>query len=177
VVPYGTTEQVAQVQVVNNTVTSNAVTLFVYPSAPGVFTVPPGGAGPGAVLHADYSLVTPDNPARPGEIIQVFLTGLGDVFPVIQDGAAGPSGQLAEATGQIAALVDLLPADVSYAGLAPGLAALYQVNLKVPEVRQTGDVYLDLAAPGAYTSQVLLAVESTAASTARAGAATPRRRR
>jgi uncharacterized protein (TIGR03437 family) len=165
--------------VVNNTVTSNAITLFVYPSAPGVFTVPPGGAGPGAVLHADYSLVTPDNPARPGEVIQVFLTGLGDVFPVIQDGAPGPSGQqLARTVGEIAAFVDLLPAEVSYAGLAPGLAALYQVNLTVPEVRQTGDVYLDLAGPGALTSQVLLSVESTAASaTPRAGAAPAHRRR
>jgi uncharacterized protein (TIGR03437 family) len=176
VVPYGTTEAVAQVQVVNNGVSSNAVTLLVYPTAPGVFSIPPGGAGYGAVLHPDYTLVTPDHPARAGEVLQVYLTGLGQVFPTIQDGAPGPVGQLARVQEDVGAYVDGQPAEVLYAGLAPTLPALYQVNLKVPDGAGSGDAYLEIAGPGAFTSQVLLPVAGQAAASRAAESAKTRRR-
>jgi uncharacterized protein (TIGR03437 family) len=36
---------------------SNNVTVYVDNSAPGIYTLPETGLGPGAILHADYSLV------------------------------------------------------------------------------------------------------------------------
>ncbi len=177
VVPYGTVEQIAQVQVFKNNVGSNAVTVFVYDSAPGVFTVPPGGAGYGAVLHnTDYTLVTPDNPAHVGDYLAVYVTGLGDVFPTIQDGAPGPSGNYSQADN-ITAFIDALPADVVFAGLAPTLPALYQVNLQVPDGVRAGDVYLDIAGATSYTSQALLPTAGAAASDARAAGTVRYRRR
>jgi hypothetical protein len=42
--------------------------------APGIFALPDGS---GAIQHSsDYSLVTPANPAQPGETVIVYLTGL-----------------------------------------------------------------------------------------------------
>ncbi len=98
IVPYQTTSSVAQIQVVNNGVASNTVTEFVNLTTPGIFTQPAGGVGYAAALHPDFSLVTTDSPAQPGETIAVFVTGLGDVFPGIPDGAAGPSPDFSKAT-------------------------------------------------------------------------------
>ena len=57
-------------------------------TSPGIFTLPPGGIGSGAVLHADYTVVSEANPAKPGETIQIFLTGLGKVSGNVPAGAA-----------------------------------------------------------------------------------------
>ena len=57
IVPYGLTGAIAQVQVNNNGTLSNTVTMFTNVTSPGIFTVPPGGLGYGAVLHQDGSLV------------------------------------------------------------------------------------------------------------------------
>jgi len=49
--------------------------------------VPSAGIGPGAILHADYTLVNAAKPAKVGETILIFLTGLGPVTPAVPDGA------------------------------------------------------------------------------------------
>lgn len=164
VVPYGTTEGVVQVQVERDGATSNAVTMFRYLTSPGIFSQAQSGEGIGAVLHADFTLVTEAKPARPGQVIQVFLTGLGAVFPAIADGAPGSSTLNQTAPGTVKAFVDNLAADVSYAGLAPLLSGLYQVNLKVPDNAATGNVFLDISTTDSYTSQVALPVGTALAS-------------
>jgi uncharacterized protein (TIGR03437 family) len=167
IVPYGTTEGVVQVQVERDGVLSNAVTMFRYATSPGIFSQAQSGEGIGAVLHTDYSLVTEASPARPGEVIQVFLTGIGPVFPTIPDGAPGGGSTLNRTTpGSVKGFVDNLEAEVTYAGLAPFLAGLYQVNMKVPENASTGNVFLDIATPDAYTSQAALPVGTAIAADA-----------
>ena len=167
IVPYGTTEGIVQIQVERNGVLSNVVTMFRYVTSPGIFSQSQSGEGVGAVLHTDYSLVTEAKPARPGEVVQVFLTGIGAVFPTIADGGLGGSSTLNQTTpGTVKAYVDNLEGEVSYAGLAPGLAGLYQVNVKVPDNAATGNVFLDIATPDSYTSQVALPVGPAQASDA-----------
>ena len=163
IVPYGTTEGVVQIQIERNGVLSNTVTEFRYLTSPGIFSQSQTGAGPGAILHADYSPVTEDKPAVPGEAIQVFLTGIGAVFPTIADGALGgaTAGNLnMTLPGAVGADVynfaDTFPADVTYAGLAPGFAGLYQVNLTVPDGAGAGSRLLDISTSDAYTSQVAI---------------------
>ena len=138
VIPYATEQTFAKVTVINAGQTSNAVTSYVNLSSPGVFTTPPGGVGFGAILHADYSAVTPANPASRGETVQVFLTGLGDVSPAVAEGAAAPSNPLSTASGNVDVYVDNVKATVSYAGLAPGLAGLYQINVAIPQGQGRG---------------------------------------
>src|SRR5665811_2423596 len=101
-------------------------------TAPGVLTQSANGLGYGDVVHLDGSLVNAKNPAQIGETVSVYLTGLGAVSPTIADGDAGPTTQLANTTGTIAAYIGGVAATVGYAGLAPQLAGLYQINLTVP---------------------------------------------
>jgi uncharacterized protein (TIGR03437 family) len=159
IVPYETTASVAQIQVINNNTSSNVVTELVNGTAPGVFTNPAGGIGYAAAEHADGSLITTSSPAQIGETIAVFVTGLGDVFPSIADGAVGISGSTSNA---ITADVSGTTATVAYAGLAPGEAALYQVNLTIPSGLTSGDNYLDISGPDSYTSEALISIGTTA---------------
>ena len=148
IVPYEiSSAQVAQIQIINGGTPSNTVTEYVNATTPGVFTTPSGGAGYAAALHPDYSLVTPSSPAKPGETIAVFVTGLGTASPSNPDGAAGPSSPLSYTSNTITALVAGQAANVAFAGLAPGLAGLYQVNLTIPSGLTAGDYYLEILGP------------------------------
>lgn len=171
IVPYGLTGAIAQIQVNNNGTLSNMVTAFTGPTAPGIFTVSQNGLGGGKTVHSDYTLVTPDNPAKVGETVSVFLTGLGAVTPTIPDGAAGPTGPYSLAASAVTAFIGGIPAAVGYAGLAPGSAGMYQVNLTIPTGVTTGNNALDISCSlpasttlESYTSEATIAV--TAASSA-----------
>lgn len=171
-VPYATELSIAQIQVINNDVASNTVTVYMDLTAPGVFTIPAGGIGYAAALHSDYSLVTTSHPAQVGETVAVFVTGLGDVSPTNPDGAPGPDGTaspLSLATNQITADMDGIAATVAYTGLAPDLPGLYQVNVTVPSGVTSGDVTINLSGPDSYTSEAVIPVgTATTASTAHA---------
>jgi uncharacterized protein (TIGR03437 family) len=173
IVPFETTTSIAQIQVVNNGTTSNTVTEFVNTTTPGIFTIPPGGISYAAAEHADGSLVSPSSPAQIGEIIAVFVTGLGDVFPAIADGAAGV---FSSTSNTIVADVSGISAPISYAGLAPGLAGLYQLNVQIPAGVTPGDNFLDLGSMDgtSYSGEALISV--AAASAAAGPAARPESR-
>ncbi len=132
--------------------------MYVNRTAPGVFAVPPTGLGYAAALHPDYSLVTPQNPARVGETIAVYLTGLGLTDPQIQNGAAGPLDPLAKVVENIDVSLASRRAKVVYAGLAPTLRGLYQLNFEVPANTPSGDQYLDIGGPDTLNSQILLPI-------------------
>jgi uncharacterized protein (TIGR03437 family) len=91
---------------------------------------------------------------------------LGAVSPTIQDGAAGPTNPLSNATATIAAYIGGVQATITYAGLAPQLAGLYQINLTVPAGVKAGDNNLDIAGPDAYSSECLIAIGGATPSTA-----------
>lgn len=140
---------IAAIQVNNNGALSKTLTEFVSPGVAGVFTNPADGLGYAAALHADYSLVTEDNPAQPGEYISVYLTGLGTVYPPNSDGAPGSSTSLNYTVNTVTANIDSFSgtqtaASVLYAGLAPGYAGLYQVNLQIPSGLTAGDNFLEI---------------------------------
>jgi uncharacterized protein (TIGR03437 family) len=176
IVPYELSSATAQVQVTTDGNASNTVTMFTNATSAGIFTVPPGGLGYGAVLHQDGSLVAPSHPAAGGETVSVFLSGLGAVNPGITDGAAGPSDTLSRTKNTIAVYVGGMMATVTYAGLAPGLAGLYQVNVTIPSGLTAGDNALDIAGPDSYTSQALISV-GTASGAASTGVTEAKTRR
>ena len=97
-VPYEAAGSTANIIVKNGTGTSNTVTVPLSATSPGIYSVDYSGAGNGVVLHADYSLVSTASPAKPGETVQVFLTGLGAVKPAVADGVAAPSNPPSQVT-------------------------------------------------------------------------------
>ncbi len=81
-------------------------------------------------------LVSGEFPASPGETIVLYAAGLGHTSPNTQ------SGLLARQPAQIASLANLEivldgnavpPQNILYAGLTPGFAGLYQINLRLPD--------------------------------------------
>jgi uncharacterized protein (TIGR03437 family) len=169
-VPFETAGDYATFQVTNDKVASNQVTVYTNVTAPGVFTLPnnagtfPLGIGPAAVTHLDYSLVTEANPAVAGETLVLYLTGLGAVTPAVTDGAPGaanPLGIANEYPGSIGVDVsDSTFADVdaslSFAGLAPGLAGVYQINFVVPSGLAPGLGWVNVSTNEAYTTEAKL---------------------
>ena len=160
IVPYATSGgSVATISVNNNGATSNTVTALINLTTPGVLTQTQNGLGPGSILHAsNYALVTENNPAQAGETVAVYLTGLGAVNPSIPDGSAGPSSPTSNATNTISADITGTTATVGFAGLAPTLAGLYQVNLTIPSGLTSGDNVLDIEGPDSYTSEAIIPI-------------------
>ena len=159
IVPSATTEAYATFQVINNGVASNPVTLYTSPTAPGVFTLNQSGFGPGAILHADFSLVNSQRPARAGETVLVFLTGLGATTPAVPDGSPGPTNPLSMVTATVTVDIDGTDAPVSFAGLAPGLAGLYQLNVQIPQGLSSGPHFVDISTSDAFHSQATIAIQ------------------
>jgi uncharacterized protein (TIGR03437 family) len=144
VVPNGVTGQTATFVVTVGGVKSNAVDVPLALTSPGIFSLTSNGLGDGAILHADYSVVNHDNPALPGEIVQVFLTGLGATSPVVSDGASAPTKPLATVSGPVNVYVGgSLVTNIQFKGLTPGLASLYQLNVQIPA--NMGPGWQDLA--------------------------------
>ena len=151
-IPYEVLGQAfATFQVEVNGTKSNPVTVYAGASAPGIYTVNQNGIGGGAILHSDYSLVSDSSPAKAGEAVQMYLTGLGPVTPGVADGVAAPSSPLSHSleAGNISVYLqigpDFSPAKVSFAGLAPGFAGLYQINFVVPSAGlENGDALISL---------------------------------
>jgi uncharacterized protein (TIGR03437 family) len=117
------------------------------------------GSGLGDILHADYSPVNAAKPAVGGEIVLLFLTGLGAVDPPVQDGTAGGANPTSNATTPVTVLIGGKPGTVSFSGLAPGYPGLYQINVQVPPI-PPGVTILPLAieTPNAYHDQADIAV-------------------
>ena len=146
-------EYFATFQVVVNGSKSNTVTVYVANSSPGIYTLTENGIGSGAILHANYTEVNDSSPAVPGETVLLFMNGLGTVTPQVGDGAAASSNPLSYSDEYNAATILVYlddrvdppaQANVTFAGLAPGFAGLYQVNFTLPAAGAlaNGDVFI-----------------------------------
>src|SRR5262249_39675449 len=89
-VPFGIPVGTVTVVIENNGSRATFSGVRVLPLNPGIFEFDSGGRLLAAALHADFSVVTQTNPARRGEIILLFLTGLGATIPAVGTNVAGP---------------------------------------------------------------------------------------
>jgi len=84
--------------------------------------------------HADWTLVSAAKPATPGEIIVVWLTGIGPVEKDIPTGAPAPLDELVRVIRPAQAEVGGQTAPLRFIGLAPGLVGAGQANLEIPSL-------------------------------------------
>jgi uncharacterized protein (TIGR03437 family) len=73
---------------------------------------------------------TPDHPASAGSVVTVYLTGQGAVTPSVSTGEAAPGA----AVFPVTATVGNRQATITFAGLSPDSAGLFQIRLIVPRV-------------------------------------------
>jgi uncharacterized protein (TIGR03437 family) len=128
----------AQFKITVSGIESAPLTAPLSPAAPGIFVVTHG---------SDFTPVSAAAPATAGELLVVYATGLGPVDPATRDGEPASLEVLSSTTKPVAAKVNGQTAQVLFAGLAPGYAGLYQVNLQLPaSLTAAGDVTLVLTA-------------------------------
>ncbi len=85
--------------------------------------------------HADGSVVRDTAPAHPGEVIVLYAEGLGQTSPNMLPGEVPQRAARIADAKDFQVLLDGIPApqgSVLYAGVAPGYAGLYQVNVRLP---------------------------------------------
>jgi uncharacterized protein (TIGR03437 family) len=135
---------------------SPAAAVTLAQTAPGIFTVAASGVGNGAILNVASQLVDSSRPARAGDIVVIFCTGLGLTNPAAVTGQGAPGA--APAVAAVTVTIGGRAASVQYAGLAPGFVGLYQINVVVPSNLTAGN------------QEVLI---QAAATTSRAGVTIP----
>ena len=73
------------------------------------------------------------HPVRRGDVLVIYLTGLGATAPAVIEGEAAPSSPLAVAVERPSVTLGGRSLPVEYAGLTPGLAGVYQINVRVTD--------------------------------------------
>ena len=117
---------------------SAPVQLAVTGLQPGIYTVNESGSGQGIVTDAfTGSVADPSHPAHVSDYLVVYCTGLGlvqssDGQQPPADGTAAPASPLFRTAANVTATIGGVSAPVSYSGLTPTFAGLYQVNVQVP---------------------------------------------
>jgi len=112
-----------------------------------------------AVHGSDNTLVTPDYPARPGEIVVLYTTGLGPVDLSLPDGLGAPANPLAHTLEPFRVVLSGEDVRLYFSGLAPGFVGLYQLNIRLPDDAPVGDLPLQIVSDYANSQTVRLPVE------------------
>lgn len=108
---------------------------------------------PDGSIVANPAVVPNGKPARPGDALMLFLTGLGITNPVYQEGEISQGqtplahGITVEIGGQALAASDIL-----YSGLASqAISGLYQINIRIPAGTAPGDQPITVKVAGLTT--------------------------
>jgi hypothetical protein len=115
--------------------------------------------GPAVVHSSDFSPVTTAKPARSGEILSLFASGLGPTVPGVEPGEPFASEMRYVVNSPVEVLVNGKPGEVLYAGGYPGAVDRYQVNFRVPEGITAGMVSLQLSSAWITGPEVKIAIE------------------
>ena len=132
------------------------VNLNIQENAPAVFhsgTAGPLTGIPTVVRNSNHQFVTLSNPIHTSDTISIYATGLGKVTPSVATGAAGPSKPLAVAIVPPTVTLGGVGLNIEYAGLAPGMVGVDEIQVKVPGGVPTGlSVPLVISQNGAETT-------------------------
>ena len=138
-----------------NQLMSDAVTVTAQTLSPGFFTFSSGAVAATVVNSAtpigDSTVIPGSVAAKPGDVVTLWLTGLGATNP------AASEGSIATAATPIAGTINLqiggIPvpsSDMLYAGLSPNsITGLYQINVRLPAALPDGKATVSLDVNGA----------------------------
>jgi len=162
---FGSTQ--ATLRATRNGVTQT-IAIPLAPFEPGLFTMNGQGTGQAAALIANSNPAAIAAPAgafsgsRPisrGEYLSLYGTGLGALHFSGQTDAVSPSCCNATTTTPLVT-VGGQPATVQFSGFAPGLLAVYQINILIPASAPTGNaVPVTLSIGGVSSNTVTIAIQ------------------
>lgn len=136
-VPSNLRPTTVDVWVVRDGVAGPKVPMKLREAAPALFTLDPLDPLFVTASHLDFSLVTADAPARPGDWVILWATGLGNYIsnPVIDSGVIPTVPAWIVRQNEFQVLLNgvaVPPERITYVGLAPWCAGLYQINVLLP---------------------------------------------
>jgi len=120
------------VQVILDALAGPPVSMELASAAPALFETSESNA---VATRPDGKLINPKSPAKPGDWVILYATGLGQTIPPVIYGEVPTSAAEIEQMSEFELTLDGVAVDKSrvyYAGLAPYFAGLYQINLKLP---------------------------------------------
>ncbi|HYI97160.1 MAG TPA: S8 family serine peptidase [Bryobacteraceae bacterium] len=140
---------------------SDVVTVSLNEHSPAVFEFSDPGSGRqlGAVLDSAYGLVTPANPARRNDVVQIYVNGLGPVDNQPLSGMPSPLEPLARTRVIPEVTIGGQRAEVVFSGMTPGAIGLYQINARVPAGAASGLQPLVVTANGIVSKTVNLPIQ------------------
>lgn len=149
------------VMVSANGVLGNSISLSGRAADPGIFSTNSQGTGQGAIVIATTGEVAnTSRPARRGEYISIYCTGLGNVTNRPASGAAAPGDPLSTTLLGATVRIGGIAGNADFSGLSPGFVGLYQVNIQVPANAPTGNaVPVVLTVNGVNSNTVTIAVQ------------------
>ena len=120
---------------------SNTFSLTLLTGAPAVFHS--GVSGdltniPTVVRFSNGLVVTSTNPVHRGDILTIYLTGLGAVNPPVADGVPAPLDPLSTTLVKPTVQIGGSSCPVLFSGLVPGYVGLYVLNVSVPSSTPQG---------------------------------------
>jgi adhesin/invasin len=116
---------------------TNTVPVTILPVKPGVFTYTDvNGATYAVATRPDGSYISAANPARRGEEIRVYASGLGQTAPATATNRAGLPGQ--QVAAQVVAGVNNAGVRVRSSELLEGSVGVYVITMEVPADTPTG---------------------------------------
>jgi uncharacterized protein (TIGR03437 family) len=113
-----------------SSVDSNEITVRAAPASPGFFSATGDGLGLVLGTHADGSPITADSPASPGEVVVLYASGLGALGTAVPEYSVATGANVTSVPVQVD--VAGVQAEVRYAGAAPTLPGVYQINIVIP---------------------------------------------
>jgi len=165
IMPSTVTPGLATLRLVYQNIKSNAITIVIGNSAPGIFAASNGGYGPGVIDNYVSAAVQPVNslttPVARGTVVTIWGTGLGPVtFP---DNVAPTAGNVA---AQVSVSIGGQTSAVQYSGRSPCCAGVDQIVARVPNNAPLGCwVPVSVNAGGVVSNTVTMAIAAAGAAT------------
>jgi uncharacterized protein (TIGR03437 family) len=160
IVPYGLPISTRLELVVQH---GNALTvpqfISVAPAQPAVFTADGSGSGQGDIFDVTGALVDGSHPAKAGDTVVIYCAGLGAVDQPVTVTLPAPDSPLSNTVNPASVTIGGEAATVSFAGLVPRFAGLYQINAVVPDgVAASNAVPIMISIAGQVSQPVTMAV-------------------
>jgi len=137
--------------------------LMLAPAAPALVRIPVGGRlTPAVVRPSDGAVISDAAPAAPGDSLIIYLVGLGEVAGPIAPGQPAPARPPLSTQDPVEVRLGERSLAPAFAGLVPGYAGLYQVNVTLPFDLPDGLYPLRVLLNGAASDATSLPVDSGA---------------
>jgi minor extracellular serine protease Vpr len=140
-------QKIAMMKVTINFTYGNVFAIPIALTSPAFFEIAPGEV---AAEDLTYTVITPSHPAVHGQTVTLYANGLGPVSNQPASGDPSPGApNLAQTTSlPIVTFGTTQATTVSFSGLTPGIAGLYQINVVVPSTLASGNYPLTVSIGG-----------------------------